>query len=113
MAGLNGPHLDPTTVTSFMTAGVRSTDPLEAMVDLRTTVPRGTASLMESANPELLPAAHPDRGSDTHPLQHAKAVSVPAKARHVGAREPDQGVVKLLAPVPTGMFYQKTYHTVP
>ena len=57
IAGLNGPHLYPTRVISFTTAGVKSRFSFDAIVDFKITTPFGFTSFIESKNPEVLPVA--------------------------------------------------------
>ena len=57
IAGLNNPHLEPINVISFMMVGVKSRFYRDAIVDFRTTIPRGLTSFIVSVNPELLPVA--------------------------------------------------------
>jgi len=64
IAGLNNPHLEPTKVISLTTVGVRSRFSLDAIVDFKTTVPRGFINFIVSANPELLPVASTTRSND-------------------------------------------------
>lgn len=64
IAGLKTPHRDPTSVTSFTTAGVRSRLSLDARVDFRTIVPRGLTSLAASEKPEWPPVASTTRSKE-------------------------------------------------
>ena len=41
IAGLNNPHLEPINVISLMIVGVKSRFSRDAIVDFKTTVPRG------------------------------------------------------------------------